>query len=531
MNSTNPMNPTNSGFSSQGVAQATIILMIGMMLSRILGIVREMVIAHMFGATAETDAFVIAFTIPGVFTSLVSGAITVAFIPVFTEYRIKRGEADAWRIASTLINLIVGVLSLGVIFTLFAAPGIVGLLAPGFDEQTRATAVHLSRVMSPAIVFMGLTGLSTAILNSYKHFTFPAFAGLLYNVGIIGGALLLAGRYDITGLALGVVAGGLAQLVVQLSILVKKRVYYTPALRFNHPGVKRIAWLVLPFFVSLAASQLNMMIDRILASGLVEGSIAALSFGGRVMGLPLGIFGAAIGTAVYPALSEYAAEGQLDQLRNTFSAGIRMLWFIIIPASVGLIVLREPIIRLLFERGAFDPVATGMTATALFFYSLGLFAHAGHVMLIRTFFSMQSTRTPVKMGLVAAAVNIILNLILVRYLALGGLALASSIAASLNFGLLAYYLRKKLGYLDGRRITRSSAKIIFASLVMGVVCRLGLNVSEQFVAEMASLQWQLLQVGGLVLIGALVYFAIARLMGAEELDRIWDLRHLFNRRG
>ena len=530
-NSMNPMNSTNSAFSSQGVAQATIILIIGTLLSRMLGFVREMVIAHMFGATAATDAYLIAFIIPGVFAGLVAGAITVAFIPVFTEYRLKQGEEDAWKIASSLINVSVGVLILGVVFTLLAAPITVRLLAPGFDAQTQAIAVHLSRVMSPAIIFMGLIGLSTAILNSYKHFTFPAFAGLLYNVGIIGGALFLAGRFGITGLAIGVVVGAIGHLLVQSIILVKKRGYYTPSLQLNHPGIKRIAWLLLPFLVGSAAGQLNVMVDRILASGLAEGSIAALNFGVRVMGLPLGIFGAAIGVAVYPTLSQQVAEGRLDRLRNTFSEGIRMLWFVIVPASVGLIALREPLIRLLFERGAFDAVATSMTAVALFYYSLGLFAHAGIVMLVRTYFAMQDTKTPVTLGVLVVALNIGLNLILVRYMAHGGLALASSIAAAVNFLLLAYYLRKKLMYLDGQRIVRSSAKIIFASLVMGMVCWLALDLSRPLFADVMPLTQQLLQVGGLVLIGVFTYLVIAVLLRAEELGRISRLRHIFNRRG
>ncbi len=516
-------------FSQQGVAQATIILIIGTVLSRILGFVRDMVIAHQFGAAAETDAFLIAFIIPGVFAGMVASALTVAFIPVFTEYRLKQGEEDAWRIASTLINVSVGVLILGVIFTLVTAPVIVRLLGPGLAEETREMAIHLAKVMSPAIIFMGLIGLSTAILNSYKHFTFPAFAGLLYNIGIIGGALFLGGRFGITGLAIGVVIGALGHLLVQSIILVKKKGYYTPSLNLNHPGVKKIAWLFLPFLVGSAAGQLNLMVDRILASGLVEGSISALNFGTHVMELPLGIFGVAIGVAVYPTLSQQVAEGRLDQLRNTFSQGIRVLWFVIIPASVGLIVLREPIIRLLFERGAFDAMATSMTATALLFYSLGLFAKAGIMMLARIYYSMQDVKTQVKVSVLVVALNIALNLILVRYMALGGLALASSIAASVGFLLLIYYLRKKLGYLDGQRIVRSVAKIIFASLVMGVVFWTGLNLSERFFADAIPLKYQILQVGGLVLIGLLTYFVMAVVLRMEELTKIRKLMNGFQK--
>ncbi|MCI2426574.1 murein biosynthesis integral membrane protein MurJ [Candidatus Acetothermia bacterium] len=521
---------SNSSLSSQTVVQATIILTIGILFCRILGFVREMVIAHIFGATAETDAFLIALIIPNLFAGLMANAITFAFIPVFTEYRVKQGDQDAWRITSTLINLTLVVLVIGTIVVFLTAPFIVRLIGPGLAKETQTIAIQLTRVMSPAIIFLGLIGLSTAILNSYKHFIVPAFAGLLYNTAIIGGALFLTRYHGTTGLAIGVVIGGLGHLLTQSIILVKKRGYYTLSLHLNHPGVKQIFLLVLPFLVGSITSQLNLIVDRILASGLVEGSIAALNFAVRVMGLPLSIFGIAIGVAVYPTLSQQAVEGRLDRLRNTFSEGVRMLWFITVPATVGLIVLREPIIRLLFERGAFDAAATSMTASVLLFYSLGLFAHAGNVILIRTYFSMQDTKMPVKLGVLAVALNIVLNLILVRYMGANGLALASSIAAGAHFVLLVYYLRQKLGHLDGGRIIWSSAKIVLASLVMGVVCWLALDLSRPLFADVMPLMQQLIQIGGLIIAGGISYLTMAALLRMEELGKIGRLRHIFRQR-
>jgi len=526
----NPTNPTNSGFSSQGTAQATVILIIGTLLGRVLGFAREMVIASMFGATAETDAFLVALIIPGFLAGVVAGTIPLAFIPVFTKYRIEQGEEDAWRIASTLINISLIILICSVVLTFLAAPVLIPMLGPGLAKGTQQMAVHLTRVMSPAIILMGLVGLSTALLNSYKHFTTPAFAVLLYNSGIIAGALILSGRFGVTSLAIGVVFGSLGQLLIQSVILAKKRSYYTFSLNLNHPGIKRIAWLLLPFLVSSATGQLNVLVDRILASGLVAGSISALNFGVRVTGLPLGIFAAAIGVAVYPTLSQQVAGGRLNQVRNTFSEGIRMLWFTIIPVSVGLIVLREPIIRLLFERGAFGGVATKMTASAVLFYSLGLFARAANVMLTRTYFAMQDTRTPVKLGVISVTVNIILNLILVRYLALGGLALASSVASTVNFLMLAYFLRKKLHCIDGYRIVKSACKSISASLVMGVTCWLTLNLSRPLFADVMPLKQQVLQVGSLAVIGLLVYLALAILLRMEELGKIRTVVSFLRRR-
>jgi len=485
-----------------------------------------MAIAHIFGASAETDAYLTALIIPGVFIT-VAGVITVAFVPVFTEYRIKQGEEDAWRIASALISAFVGVFVLGGGFALLAAPTIVRLLAPGFGEQTRESAVHLLRVMSPAITFWGLSGLSAAILNSYRNFIVPALDGLLYNVGIISGTLFLSTPYGITGPAIGMVAGSLCYLLVQSIIIAKKKNYYKLSFNLAHPGVKKILWLVLPILVGSATEQLNLIVDRILASGLVEGSIAALAFGVRVTQLPLGVLAVAIGVAVYPTLSQQVSKGRLDQLSNTFSESIRMLWFGVIPATAGLIVLREPVIRLLFERGAFDPIASSMTATALLYYSLGSFACAGNVLLTRTYFAMQDIRTPVRLSALVIGLNLVLNLILIRWLGHGGLALASSIAAIAHFLMLAYLLQKKLRHIDWERIIKSACKIIFASSVMGVVCWFGMNLSERFFADVASLPRQLLQVGGLVLLGALTYLMMAILLRMEELHGIARLRHLF----
>lgn len=511
--------------SRQGVAEATIILIIGTMLMRILGFVREMAIAYKFGASAETDAYLVAFIIPGALATMVGGAITVAFIPVFTEYRIKEGEVEAWRFASSVINIILIILVIGSIISSLGASILVPVIAPGLADQTKEIAIHLMKIMSPLVISSGLIGLTTAIINSYQHFVLPAFAGLLYNICIISSVLLLANRFGITGLALGTVIGSLFHLLAQSTVFIKEKRYYVPSIDLNHPGVKKTVQLIVPFLIGSAAGQLNLMVDRILASGLTEGSISALNFSSRVMNLPLGIFGAAVGTAIFPTLSQQIARGKLNSLRETFSWGLRTVWFVTIPASVGLIVLREPLIRLLFERGAFDQTATQMTAAALLYYSLGIFAHAGLFVITRTYFSMQDTITPVKIGVVGVVINIILNLILVRFLAHSGLALATSIAASGNLVLLIIYLRKKLGYLDGKRILYATIKIISASLMMGFACQLALNLSYHYLGESTTLKYQALQVGGIALIGIFTYFIAAALLRMEELAKVGELKY------
>ncbi|MDQ7792478.1 MAG: murein biosynthesis integral membrane protein MurJ [Clostridia bacterium] len=506
--------------SRQRMGQAALLIIAGTILSNIFGLIRETIIAYQFGATAQTDAYLVASVIPMALSGMVAGAVAVAFIPVFTEYRLKAGEGEAWTIASAVITLAALFLVAGAVLYLLAAPFLVPLLGPGLAPETKALAVHLSRLLVPAIIFTGLVGLATAVLNAYRHFTFPAFAGLLNNFGIIGGALLLGGLMGISGLVVGAVAGAAAHLLALSVPLAGKKTYYRPTLKgLRHPGVKKIGLLLLPFIVGSAAGQINLLVDRVLASGLVEGSISALNFAVRVMQLPLGIFAGAAATAAYPFLAEQAAAENADDLRRTFSEGLRVLWFIVFPLSVGLMVLGQPIIRLLFERGAFDAAATQMTAVALLYYSLGIFAHAANVLLVRVYFALQDTATPTKLGLLAVGLNIVLNLILVRYLAHGGLALASSIAAAVNCLLLAYYLRRRLGNLDGRRILRSTVKFAAASLAMGLAVAAAYSYTASFF-DTALLTHRLLQVSGLIALGGAVYLGAAALLRTEELARI-----------
>jgi len=487
-------------------------------LSRIFGFVRETVIAYQFGATAQTDAFLVASIIPMALAGLVAGAVAVAFIPVFTEYRLQKGEKEAWTIASTVINLTTLALVAATGLFILAAPVLVPLLGPGLAPETKSLAVNLSMLLAPVLIFTGMVALVTAVLNAYRHFTYPAFAGLLYNFGMIGGALLLGSLMGISGLVLGAVVGAAAHLLALAFPLVGQKNYRPTLKGLDHPGVKKIGLLVLPFIVGSAAGQINLLVDRILASGLAEGSISALNFAVRVMHLPLGIFAGAAATASYPFLAEQAASQQTEDLRRTFSEGLRLLWFIVFPLSVGLMVLSEPITRLLFERGAFDARATHMTAVALFYYSLGIFAHAAYALLVRVYFALQDTATPVKLGLWAVGLNIILNLILVRYLAHGGLALATSIAATANCLLLAYYLRRKLGHLDGQRILRSAAKFAIASLSMGLAVTAAHSYSLPMF-DPTLLTHRLLQVVVLIALGGAIYITVAALFNTEELAR------------
>ncbi len=499
---------------SQSVIQGAFVIMLGTVISRVFGFAKEAVIAYVFGATAQTDAFLVALIIPGILSSLVAGAITVAFIPIFTEYRTRKSEEEAWAVASTIINVVLLLLVFSSVVAALAAPILVPLVGPGLAEETKDLAISLGRVLSPLVILQGVIGLSIAIHNSYKHFTVPAFSALFHSFGVIIGTLLLTERLGVHSLAVGTLVGMFTYFIVQAIPLMRHKQYYSLSFDYKHPGIKRVALLVIPFLVGSAADQVNLMVDRILASGLAEGSISALSYSSRVVGLPLGIFAGAISVAIYPYLSQYAAEDKLNNLRESFSEGLRMLWLLIIPVSVGLIVLNRPIVMLLFERGAFDGVATWMTSVALMYYSIGLFASAGNIMLMRVFFSMQDTLTPVKLGLIVVVVNIALNLFLVRHLQHGGLALATSLASCFGFMLKIYYLRKKLKYLGALRIIISTGKMVVAAGIMGIVC----YYVNSYLSELG--QHLLLQVGVVIALGGAVYFALAFCFKIDEVARI-----------
>jgi putative peptidoglycan lipid II flippase len=506
------------------MSQAALLLIVGTTLSRILGLVRETAIAYQFGATAQTDAYLVASIVPLTISSIIVGSLATAFIPVFTEYRLRTGEEEAWKVASCVINLAIIAFFAATTLLFLAAPALISLLAPGLPTDTKSLAIQLARLLAPATIFTGAIGLATAVLHSYRHFTFPAFAGLMHNLGMIGGTLLLGGIIGISGLAAGGVAGLLANLLVVLIPLASLIKFYRPNLSgLRHPGTKQVGLLLLPFLVGSAAGQVNMLVDRILASWLVEGSIAALSFADRLLGLPLGIFAGAVTAAAYPHLSEQAAVRNMNELRRTLSEGLRMLWFIVFPLAVGLKVLGEPVIRLLFERGAFDATATGMTFIALFYYGLGIYAHTANALLSRVFFALQDTATPIKLGLLSTGLNIVLNIILVRFMAHGGLALATSIAGTVLFLLMALTLRRRLGHLDGRHVLRSVGKFSASSLLMGITVTAAYRYSVAFF-DPALFSHQLLQITALILLGGAIYFASAALLRTEELG--WLFRRV-----
>ncbi len=505
------------------VARAAGVVGAATLASRVMGYVRDMAMSWGFGTGFAADAFYVAYRIPNLLRELLAeGSMSAAFIPVFTETLTRESKESARRLADAvfarLLLLLLAATALGIIF----APSIVKLIAYGWMDKPEfydkyLLAVKLTRMMFPYLLFIGLAALAMGILNSLRSFLAPALSPVMMNVMTISAVVLSARliREPILGVAAGVVLGGLCQVLIQVPGLRKQGMLPRPAFSAGHPGAGKIARLAAPVFFSSSVNQLNIFIGTIFASYLATGSITYLFYGMRFIHFPLGIFGIAIATAVLPTMSAQAARREMEAFRETLSMGLRLVFFIMFPAMAGLITLRVPIVNLLLERGKFDWVSTAGTADALLFYAVGLWAFAGVRIVAQAFYSLQDTKTPVKTAIIALLANIVLSLVLMGPLQHGGLALATSLAASLNITLLTKKLRKKIGRMDGKRIFRSLAKIIPASVAMGAI---GWRVSKNAVwtgAGNTLFKAELLL--GTVAASAAFYLLVMWLMRSEEL--------------
>ncbi|WP_259500540.1 murein biosynthesis integral membrane protein MurJ [Desulfofundulus thermocisternus] len=439
-------------------------------LSKIMGFGREAVLAAVFGASAATDAYLVAMIIPVLLFGLVGTTITTVGIPFFSEY-LHRAEkrSELPELIWTCFHAVTGILLVVALLGIPAAPWLVGILAPGFGPEQAELTTRLVRVLLPMVVIMGMVGWAQGVLNAHQHFAAPAFMGIPYNIIMITG-ILLAGAYGgIAGVAWATVLATASQFFIQLPALYRRGITYRPVFNHRHPALKKMLWLAGPVLIGVGANQLNVIVDRMLASGLAEGSISALNYAQRVLNLPQGLFAVPLITVLYPALTERRALEDAAGFRAGLVRGLRVLAFVLVPLTVGMMVLREDLVRFIFQRGAFDSRDAAMTAVALFFYTPGLLFLMWREFLNRAFYALQDTWTPMTTGLAAVAVNIALNLILVRYLGLAGLALATSAAAGVGCLLLFWLLRRRLGHIGGRVLVGQVGRVLVSSLLMGLL--------------------------------------------------------------
>ena len=510
----------------RNITKAAGIMSVATFISRVLGYVKDMILAIYFGATGLSDTFFVAFRIPNLLRELFAeGSMSSAFIPVLTEYQAKNGKDEAKRlvrITFTFIMIFVGLICLiGIIF----APSIVTAIAPGFLSMPEkfSLTVLLTRVMFPFLLFISLAALIMGALNSRRVFFIPALAPAMLNVSIIVTVISLASKMEqpIIAVAIGVALGGFVQFAFQIPSFLKNGYSLKPEYDFRHPGLKKMSILMLPATMGMAVAQINIFISTILASYLAAGSITYLYYSMRLTQFPIGIFGVAMGMAVLPTLSEHALKGDYDKLRDDFSFALRLLFFITIPAMAGLIALREPIVNILFQRGKFDYAATAGTADALLFYSLGIWAIVGVRIVTASFYSMQDTKTPIKILVVTVMTNIILSLALMGPLKHSGLALANALASTVNFLLLFYFLRKKLERLGARRIIKSFLKISLASIAMGIAGWFLLH-GELWKESGRSME-KAGYLSGVIMLCSALYFLVSYLLKSEELEYIVGL--------
>jgi putative peptidoglycan lipid II flippase len=510
----------------KNIARAAGVMGIATILSRIMGMVRDMVVSRLFGAGFATDAFFAAFQIPNMLRRFFAeGALTSAFVPTFSEWYTQKSKEEARELANvcfSLLTIVMGIVTLlGVVFS----PFIVSLMFPGFQAEPNKlqVTVLLNRLMFPYIFFISLVALCMGILNTLRHFFTPSISTVFLNLSMIGCSLLLRNYFEvpITALAVGVLLGGILQLLLQLPVLYRKgfplRFRFIP----GHPAVKRIALLMLPAVFGVGVYYLNITVGAILASLLPQGSVSYLYYAQRLFEFPQGIFTVSIAQAVLPSMSRQAASNDMDGLKESLSFGLRLTLFITIPAMAGLLLCATPIFTLLFMGGAFDYAKAVKSAEALFYYSWGLTFVALVRVLVPAFYALKDTRTPVLIAFIAFLLNAGFSLILMGPLLHGGLALATTLSAFFNMLLLLYYLRKKIGPFGGRKIVISGLKILLATLPMSLVvyfCTLSLDWSIQ--------GQKLLKSGTLafsVFAGMLVFLFFAQLLRCEETAKVTEI--------
>lgn len=504
------------------IAKAAGSMSVATQISRILGYARDMLLAFYFGAGGVSDTFFVALRIPNLLRELFAeGSMSAAFVPVLTEYQTK-DPAEAKRLVRvTFTFLLVAaglVCALGIMF----APQIVTLLGVGYlDEPEKfSRTVLLTRIMFPFLIFVSLSALTMGALNVKRVFFVPALAPAVLNITIIVTIVVLVPSMSMPILAVAVAwaLGGLVMFMFQTPAFFHKGYSLLPAWNPMHPGMRSMFKLLGPVVLGMAVAQINIVVSVSLGTLLKEGSVTYLYYSMRLIWFPVGVFGVAMGMAVLPSLSEHALKNDYDSLREDFSFALRLLFFISIPAMAGLIALREPIVNLLFQHGVFTYTATVGTADALMYYSTGIWAFVGIRVVAATFYSMKDTKTPVKAAVAALVANLILSLTLMGPLRHSGLALANALSAMLNFSLLIYFLRKRLGRVEGRRITNSFIKAVAASVVMGVLAWMVLRgeiwkLPGDFAIKAA---W----IFGTIALSALVYVILCRILKCEELEFI-----------
>jgi len=496
----------------KNLVKATASLLLINIIVKIMGFLREMAIAHSFGASYLSDAYLVAYTIPYFLQAILGYAFVSAVLPVFNVYWKDSGSnEDAFRLGSSLINIITAIVLLLTLAGVLLAPQLVAVTAPGLPEKTATLAADLTRIIFPSLLFMSAGMVISGILNSRFRFAAVAIAPGVVSLGVIIAAICFS-KGNVYIVSIGTLVGFLGFFLVQAADLPKGGFRYRFAFDWKHPGVQQVLSSIFPIMLGLAVNQIYTVLNRVFASGLLEGSISALNYASKLMNFPLGLFVAAVTTAVFPALAELVQKGEREHLSRTVSRGVSMILLVTIPAAAGLMLLDEPIVRLLFESGEFDALHTEMTAAALFAMCPGLVFLGGSMLLMRVCYALHDNRTPLITGLISIVVNVLISLLLVKPFEHIGLAWANTAAAAVNTVLMAVILEKRVSFFS-RYLWRCLRDTFVGTAVMALVL-------TGFVLLVAAPQPRMMLavwVAGAMGVAIVVYLLVLKLMKNEVL--------------
>ncbi|MCJ7535528.1 MAG: murein biosynthesis integral membrane protein MurJ [Anaerolineales bacterium] len=509
---------TSQGTANRQIARAAGLVMAAFALNNIVGLARQVIVLNAFGTSGEMDAFIAANRVSEtLFTLVAGGALASAFIPTFTSLLVKDDDRGAWKLASAITNLILLILTLTALLAAILAPLIVRyILAPGFaaNPAQEQLAVDLMRLMLPSAVLFGLSGLAIGILNSKQIFFLPALAPMMYQLGMIFGVLVLSPSLGIFGLAWGVLLGSALYLLIQLPALLRLGGQYFPILGLKLPAVREVGRLMVPRLLGLAFVQLNFWITIRLATGISQGSVTGVYFAFTLMLMPQALIAQSIAIAALPTFSAQFAQNKLNEMRSSLASSLRSVLLLSLPAAVGLIILRQPLVELIYQRGEFTARSTELVAWALLWFAVGLVGHSLVEIMVRAFYAMHDTKTPVLIGIAAMSLNIIFSLLFVDlftsldWMPHGGLALANSLATTLEMIVLLYIMSRRLHGLEGRRILIVFGKAALAVFIMAIVLVAWINQA------LHQPLWLLVVVG--VALGAGVYGIMVLILGVKE---------------
>ncbi|MFH1423831.1 MAG: murein biosynthesis integral membrane protein MurJ [Candidatus Nealsonbacteria bacterium] len=520
---------------------AALILGTSALISRLLGLVRDRLLAGTFGAGETLDVYFAAFRIPDfVYSILIMGGVTAVFLPVFAE-SFKKNEKEAWTLVNNVVNcflvLLVAICGILAIFT----PLLMNFIAPGFNAEQKVLAIALTRIMFLSPILLGLSAIFSGILHYFNRFFAYSIAPIFYNLGIISGILFFVPSFGVRGLAYGVILGAFLHWVIQIPIAQASGFKYKPVLNFNYPGLLKIFKLMIPRTIGTTAYNLNLIVITAIASTLAAGSIAIFNFANNIQYMPIGIVGASFAVASFPFLSRAWVNGQKQEFLDQFSSSLRQMTFLIIPISLFLFLLRAQIIRLVLGTGEFTWQDTRLTAASLGLFCLGIFVASCVPFLARVFYSFQNTKIPVAISFVSMAFNVVLAFFFVwllgfanpfrqflanalelsdiKDIAVIGLPLAMSVSGALQCLLLLFFLRKTLGHIRLKYIAKSFFRVVLATVLMGVAVYFSLKFSAGFV-EMRTFLGILIQSAIAGIVGALVYFSACHLLKSPEIKII-----------